>query len=295
MKSTIDIESLRLFRAVAEAGSFTAAGALLEKDKAYVSRVISRLEKRLGVQLLWRSTRRLAITEVGKELYERAVSILNALEDTENVIAKTQSEPVGHLRITCGTEFGVMRVNHWIAQYMKSHPGVKVEAEYTNRVVDIIHEGFDVAIRVGPLPDSDLSARTLGYVEYGLYASPQYLTANGTPLTPQELKRHNLIMFSPRGKPKWVLVNGKESLEVDTEPQFRVNNNLAARDIAAEHLGIVLLPHFQAKPLADEGRLVHILTGWSRSPVAVSAVFSSNRYMTPKVRAFIDLIKKQFE
>lgn len=294
MRSTIDIESLRLFRAVVEAESFTAAGVLLEKDKAYVSRVISRLEKRLGAQLLWRSTRRLAITEVGKEFYERAVSILNALEDTENVIAQTQSEPVGHLRITCGTEFGVMRVNHWIAQYMKKYPSVKIEAEYTNRVVDIIHEGFDVAIRVGPLPDSDLSARTLGYVEYGLYASPQYLTANGTPQTPHELEQHNLIMFSPRGKPKWILVNDKDRVEIDSEPQFRVNNNLAARDIAAEHLGIVLLPHFQAAPLVKERRLTHVLTDWSRSPVAVSAVFSSSRYMTPKVRSFIDLIKSEW-
>ena len=295
MKSTIDIESLRLFRAVVEAGSFTSAGILLEKDKAYVSRVISRLEKRLGAQLLWRSTRRLAITEVGKELYERAVSILNALEDTENAIAQTQSEPVGHLRITCGTEFGVMKVNHWIAQYMRRYPSVKVEAEYTNRVVDIIHEGFDVAIRVGPLPDSDLSARTLGYVEYGLYASPQYLSTKGAPSTPYELKQRQLIMFSPRGKPKWILVNGKDSIEIDTEPQFRVNNNLAARDIAAEHLGIVLLPHFQAEPLVKEKRLIHLLTDWRRSPVAVSAVFSSSRYMTPKVRTFIDLIKNQFE
>ena len=120
MKSTIDLESLYIFRAVVDASSFTAAGELLDKDKAHVSRVVSRLEKRLGVQLLKRSTRRLKITEIGREFYQRACSILAALEETEASIARAQGEPRGVLRITAGVEFGPMRVNHWIAEYLKA-------------------------------------------------------------------------------------------------------------------------------------------------------------------------------
>jgi DNA-binding transcriptional LysR family regulator len=294
MESTMDIESLILFRAVVEQGSFTAAANLLNKDKAHVSRVISRLEKRLEVQLLWRSTRRLAVSEVGRELYERAVSILGALEETQNVLASTQSEPMGHLRISAGSEFGVMRVNHWVAEYMKRYPKVRVEADYSNRLTDVIHEGIDVAIRVGPLPDSDLSARSLGEIKYGLYASPTYLAHHEKLKHPSQLSEHSLVVFSPRGKAKWVLTNKADTYSVDTEPTFQVNNNLAARDIAASGMGVVLLPLFQASPLEKAGTLVRVLEQWEKTPVKVSALFASSRYMAPKVRAFIDIALEFF-
>lgn len=294
MKSTIDVNALQLFRAVVETGSFTGAALLLEKDKAHVSRTISRLEQQLGVQLLWRSTRRLAVTELGRDLYERGVGILNALEDTELAIAQSQSEPKGLLRLTCGTEFGVIRVSGWIARYMNRYPGVKVEAEYTNRLVDIIHEGIDIAIRIGSLADSDLSARTLGHIRYGLYATREYLDIKGEPEQVDELEQHQLIMFSPRGKPHWLLVNGTQKHELKTEPVFRVNNTVAARDVALQHHGITLLPRLLVENTEFENMLVRVLPEWVRAPVVVSAVFSSSRYMTPKVRAFIDLAIEQW-
>ena len=190
MKSTIDLESLEIFRAVIDAGSFTGAGEMLDKDKAHVSRVVSRLEKRLGVQLLKRSTRSLSITEIGRELYERACSILNALEETEASIARAYGEPRGLLRVTAGTEFGLMRVNHWISEYLKQYPQVSVEADFSNRVVDVIHEGVDVAIRVGTLEDSELSVRPLGYIRYGLYANSIYINARREPESLQALSEH---------------------------------------------------------------------------------------------------------
>ncbi|CAI4157036.1 Transcriptional regulator [Alteromonas macleodii] len=290
MKSTIDIESLKIFRAVVEAGSFTAAGELLDKDKAFVSRSISSLEKRLGVQLLWRSTRRLSITEVGKELYERATGIITALEDTELSVGRIHNKPVGTLRLTCGVEFGTLRVNTWLAEYVKRYPDISVEAEYTNRVADIIHEGFDIAIRIGELPDSDLSARTIGYIQYGIYATPTYLRQHGEPKTIEKLESHKLIMFTPRGKPHWELSNGKKNVSIKAEPLVRVNNNIAARDFAANHLGIVLLPNFIAQPMVDRGDFEHLLHEWKRPPVKVSAVFTSSKFMTAKVRTFIELI-----
>lgn len=295
MKSTIDLESLQVFRAVIETGSFTAAGDRLEKDKAHISRVITRLEKRLGVQLLTRSTRRLSITEIGRDFYERVCGILTALEETEASIAYAQGEPRGILRITAGSEFGLMRVNHWVAEYLKRYPEVRVEADFSNRVVDVIHEGIDVAIRVGPLVDSELSVRPLGEICYGLYASPAYVHARGKPRLLKALSQHSLIMFTARGKPVWPLVRGQQREDVTGEALCVINNNLAARDLAAVGLGIALLPHFQATPLVAEKRLTQVLKDWERVPVPVAALFTSSRYMTPKVRAFVDLAIADFK
>ena len=278
-----------------DAGSFTAAGDVLGKDKAHISRVVSRLEKRLGVQLLKRSTRRLKITEIGREFYERACSILAAIEETEASIAHAHGEPRGLLRVTAGSEFGLMCVNHWIAEYLKRYPYVRVEADFSNRIVDVIHEGIDVAIRIGALPDSELSARPLGEIRYGLYASPAYIHARGEPDSPRTLSEHQLIMFSPKGKPVWHLVRGQQREEIAGEALCIINNNLAARGLAVEGLGITLLPHFQAAPLVSQGQLIQIMKDWERVPVPVSAVFTSSRYMTPKVRAFVDLAIAAFK
>ena len=294
MKSTIDLESLHVFRAVIETGSFTAAGDRLDKDKAHISRVVTRLEKRLGVQLLTRSTRRLNITEIGRDFYERACGILTALEDTEASIAHAQGEPRGVLRVTAGSEFGLMRVNHWIAEYLKRYPQVRVDADFSSRVVDVIHEGIDVAIRVGPLVDSELSVRPLGDIRYGLYASPAYVYAKGAPQSLNALVNHSLIMFAPRGKPVWPLLRGQQREDVTADALCVINNNLAARDLAAEGLGIALLPHFQAEPLVAQERLTQVLEEWERVPVPVAALFTSSRYMTPKVRAFVDLAIADF-
>lgn len=294
MKSTIDLEALAIFRAVVDAGSFTASGEGLGKDKAHISRVVSRLEKRLGVQLLKRSTRRLKITEIGRDFYERACCILAALAETEASIARAHGEPRGVLRVTTGIEFGLMRVNNWIAAYLKRYPNVSVEADFSNRVVDVIHEGIDVAIRVGPLVDSELSVRPLGEICYGLYASPAYVQTRGQPKGPKDLAQHALIMFAPRGKPMWPLVREKQREDVIADALCVINNHIAARDLAADGLGIALLPHFQAAPLVAQKRLTQVLTEWQRVPVPVSALFTSSRYMTPKVRAFVDLAIADF-
>lgn len=295
MTSTIDLESLQIFRAVIDAGSFTAAGELLDKDKAHISRVVSRLEKRLGVQLLKRSTRRLNITEIGREFYERACGILAALEETEASIAHAHGEPRGLLRVAAGSEFGVMCVNHWIAEYLKRYPQVRVEADFSNRIVDVIHEGIDVAIRVGTLADSELSVRPLGEIRYGLYANPDYIHVQGEPKSPKDLGKHPLIMFSPKGRAIWPLVKDRQREDIAGEARCVVNNNLAARDLAADGLGICLLPHFQAAPLVSQGRLMQLMNDWERIPTPVSAVFTSSRYMTPKVRAFVDLAVADFK
>ncbi|MEM8795415.1 MAG: LysR family transcriptional regulator [Pseudomonadota bacterium] len=290
----MEIIELRALVAVVERGSFTAAADALETDKAHASRIISRLEKKLGVQLLQRSTRRLNVTEVGREVYERAVGILTALEETEASVARSKGVPTGTLKLTAGTEFGMMAVNNWTAQYLKAFPDMRVEAEFTNRVTDIIHEGFDVAIRIGSLQDSELNARRIGELEYGFYASPDYLRHRAEPGTPDDLTQHDLIMFATGRTPTWEIVKDRDVRKIAAPPRYCVNNNSAVLQMTVEGLGVSLLPHRLTASYVAGGRLTPLLKGWGRIPVQIHAVFASSRYMAPKVRAFVDLAVRSF-
>ena len=163
---TINVDELTAFVAIVRARSFTSAASALGTQKASLSRIVSWLEKRLGVRLLQRSTRSLALTEVGRDFYERATGILTAIDDTEAAIQGTPGEPKGVLRLTCSVEVGILPVNGWIGDFLGRYPQVRVDAEFSNRVVDLIHQGFDLAIRVGPLADSSLSARLIGEFQF---------------------------------------------------------------------------------------------------------------------------------
>jgi DNA-binding transcriptional LysR family regulator len=294
VEATLDLPALRAYVAVVRAGSFTRAAEQLDTQKAHLSRVVRRLEDQLGVQLLQRSTRSMTITEVGRELFERAVSVITAVEETERAIAQTRSEPRGVLKLTCGVEFGELVVNRWIADFLHDHPRMRVDAELTNRVIDLVHEGFDLAIRVGTLPDSALSARRLGEITYAFYASPKYLAKRKKPKLPRDLAQHDLVVFGTTPSPQWNLRCGQEQATVRPNARYRVNHNLAARDAIAAGLGVGMLPEFQAAPLLQAGKLVTVLDGWTREPVPVHAVFASGRYLAPKVRAFVEHARKRF-
>ncbi len=292
--TTISLAEMETFVSVVRHGSFTRAAEELATDKGRVSRTVTRLEQRLQARLLERSTRRLRVTEVGREFYERASAVLAAVADTEAAVANHRREPSGLLKLTAGPEFGTLRVDSWIAEYLRRYPNVRVEAEYTNRLVDLIHEGFDVAVRVGMLPDSELSARKLGDVHYGLYAAPDYLERRGVPIGPDDLVDHDVIMFAPRGRSVWSLIAPREAVTVERDPRYRVNNNLSNLAVTLSGAGISLLPAFMAEPSLSDGTLRRVLADWTRPPVPVHAVFTSSRYMDPKVRAFVDLAASRF-
>lgn len=294
MTTSIDLPEMRVFAAVVTDGSFTTAAERLGTDKARVSRIVRRMEEKLGAQLLTRSTRRLNVTEVGRDYFERAISILTAAEAAEAAVAQQSREPKGLLKITAGSEFGTMVVDQWVAAFLRLAPKVTVEAEYTNRMVDIIHEGFDVAIRVGALEDSGLSARKLGEVDYGLYAAPDYLKDAPKLLTPGDLKHHALILKTTRGRASWTLGNGTQTERITTSPRCAVSSTLSARNLALAGIGIAQLPRFMAAPYEAEGALSCVLPGWSEPPAPVHAVFASSRYMDPKVRSFVDLSVRAF-
>lgn len=253
------------------------------------------MEEKLGAQLLTRSTRRLSVTEVGRDYFERAVSILTAAEAAEAAVAQQSREPKGLLKLTAGSEFGTMVVDEWIAAFLRLAPKVTVEAEYTNRLVDIIHEGFDVAIRVGELEDSGLSARKLGEVTYGLYATSDYLKRGPVIESVSDLHHHDLIMKMTRGRANWILVNGANTEKFTASPRCAVNSTIAAKNLAIAGLGIAQLPRFMAEPYVMNGALTCVLPGWAEVPAPVHAVFASSRYMDPKVRSFVDLSVSAFK
>lgn len=286
---------MQAFIAVVVEGSFTAAAERLNTDKARVSRIVRRMEEKLGARLLNRSTRHLSVTEVGRDYFERASSIVKAAEMAEAAVAQRAEEPKGRLKLTAGAEFGTMRVDGWIATFLHKWPKVSVETEYTNRLVDIIHEGVDVAIRIGPLEDSELSARKLGDLSYGLYASPGYLNRAARLRAVDDLKQHDLIMHAPRGRPGWTLVNGERTEKVSHAPRCALDNMVAAMNAALSGLGVVQLPTYMAEPHVAEGRFSKVLPEWARIPVPVHAVFASTRYMDPKVRDFVDVCRDGFK
>lgn len=292
------LEQLRVLVKVVEAGSFTRAAAVLDMQRSNVSRVIAQLEAELGVTLLERTTRTQSVTEAGRAVHERAVGVLGAIEDTLRVTQRIHEAPRGLLRVTCGVEFGMAAVGAWIETFLARHPQVTVEAEYASRELDLVHEGFDLAIRAGPLPDSRLVARPLGSLRFGLYASPAYLRHRGPPRRPADLEAHDLVVFSGEGarRANWSLFDGRRRVQVRTAAaaRLRVNAGAAVRSAVLGGLGIGQLPHVLADDLVAQGLLLHVLPRWQPDPVPLFAVYPSNRYLTPKVRAFVDLAVDAF-
>lgn len=291
----MELSQLDTFVKVVQTGSFTRAAEQLHSQKAHVSRVISQLEAQLGVRLLERTTRSLSLTEVGREFFERAIGILGAADEARRAVQHALGEPRGTLRLTCGVEFGMLAVNGWVRDYLRRHPAVNVDLEMTGRVVDIVHEGFDLAVRVGPLADSTLAARKLGDLHYGLFAAPSYLRRRLAPADPQDLAQHTLVRFSgSKRRLIWTFTRGSDSQSIEPVARLNVNNSFAVRDAAIEGVGIAQLPWPLAAPAVAAGELQPVLPEWQLPSAPVQAVFASARYLTPKVRAFIDLASASF-
>lgn len=286
----MELSSLQAFVKVVQTGSFTRAADALHTQKAHLSRVVSQLENELGVRLLERTTRSLSLTEIGREFFERAIGILASVDDAQRAVQRALGEPRGTLRLTCGVEFGMIAVNGWITTFLQHYPQLKVDADFTSRVVDIVHEGFDLAIRVGNLSDSTLAARKIGELHYGLYASPEYLKRRSDPAQPQDLASHDVLAFTGGNfQGGWDLRQTEQVVRVGFEPRLKASNVFVVRDAAIAGLGVARLPKVVAAEAMVSGLLQRVLPAWTLSSVPVHAVFASARYLTPKVRAFIDL------
>jgi DNA-binding transcriptional LysR family regulator len=289
----MDLNELLVFAKVVQAGGFTAAARGLRMPKSTVSRKVSELEERVGAQLLQRTTRKLRLTEVGRAYYEHCARIVAEAEAAELAVTRLQAAPHGLLRVTAPLSINLL--GPIVAEFMKSYPEVQLELVCTDRAVDLVEEGFDVAIRAGKLADSSLIARRLGIIERLVVAAPSYIKTRGAPKSPKELEKHDCLLFGAgRDGNTWSLHTGNRSVEVAIHSRLVVNEPDMLRAVTLAGGGVALLPNILCTTDLSTGRLQRILPDWASPGAPVHAVYPSTRHHSPKVTAFVDFLRERW-
>ena len=289
-------EDLQTFVAVVESGSFTAAADRLDMAKSAVSRRISALEQRLGVQLLRRTTRQLNVTDAGRSFYEHGVRVLADLDEAESSVLQQHGELRGSLRLALPLAFGIRHMHEPIAAFSRRHPELRFDLNFDDRRIDLVEEGIDVALRIGKLPDSSLVARRLFDVRAVVCASPAYLEQHGTPATPEDLKDHQCLVYGNLAEPgKWVCrdTNGRR-IRVDVAAAMTANNGDFLNAAAAQGLGIIIQPTFIAGEMIRTGVLVPVLSDYEWPLSAAYAVYPPTRHLSRRARELIDYLAEYF-
>ncbi|RUQ68177.1 LysR family transcriptional regulator [Azospirillum doebereinerae] len=289
------LDDMLAFIKVVDTKSFTAAADRLNLSKSVVSRRIGELENRLGARLLNRTTRKLSLTEVGQAYYERCTRILADLEEAEQAVADLHAAPRGRLRVNAPVSFGVMHLAPAVAEFLERYPSIEIDMDLNDRYVDLVDEGYDLAIRIGRLRDSSLIARRLAPARTVLCASPAYLLAHGTPRTPEDLANHRCLIYTNLPTPDvWPFQVGGETRNVRVSGPLRGNNGDLLREAAIAGIGIVLSPTFLCGDALASGRLLSFLAEHVPSEASVNAVYPQNRHLSPKVRVFVDFLVERF-
>ncbi len=287
---------MAVFVKVVETSSFAATARHLGMSPAMVSRHIQLLEERLGARLLNRTTRRVSPTEVGQIYYERCLRILSELEEADRAASESQSVPRGRLRVTAPMTLGTRHLAPIIADYLRQYPEVAIDLSLDDRCVDLLEEGFDLAIRVGALADSSLIARRLTSAEMALCASPDYLKRHGIPQTPRDLEQHNCLAYAySRSRNEWRFIgpSGREEI-IPVSGRFLANSGDALRIVAREGIGIILAPQFVIEEEMKSGHLVRVLPEYRAAAIPVHALYPHSRYLSAKTRTFIDFLVTSF-
>lgn len=283
---------MEMFARVVEAGGFTEAARRCGVSKSAVSKQISSLEQRLGARLLNRTTRRVSPTEIGLAYYDRAVRILSDTEEADAIAATLQGAPRGELRISAPQSFGQLQLAPLVADFLSEHSEVTIHMDLDDRFVELISEGFDLAIRVGALEDSTLMARKLAEARVHLVASPEYLRRHGEPRSIEELSQHPLLHYSYLASGRsWRLTgpNGAEKT-LRAGGSLTANSGVALLAGVERGLGVAMLPDFIVARSLSEGKVTAILPEARPDPVGVFAVTPPGRFTQPKVRAFVDFL-----
>ncbi|WP_420825226.1 LysR family transcriptional regulator [Sphingobium lignivorans] len=283
--------SLEVFAAVIEHGSFSAAGRVLDLTPSAVSRTIDRIEQRLGVRLLLRSTRALTLTAEGAAYLSAARRILADLDDAEQAIAD-RGAPRGRLRVSASQAHGRLCIVPLLKPFMALHPHILVDISLSDRLVDIAGGEADVAIRFGPLADSALTARKLGENGRIIVASPAYLAEHGTPLVPEDLHRHNCLNFNfRRAEPVWPFRRDGQDYALSVTGSVEANNGETLGQLAADGVGITRVGRFSVAPEIASGRLIPLLEDFNPGDVeSIHAVFVGGANMPARVRVFVDFL-----
>ncbi|HKJ70455.1 MAG TPA: LysR family transcriptional regulator [Gammaproteobacteria bacterium] len=289
------IGEMALFARVVQAGSFSAAARELDRTPSAVSKQIRRLEDRLGVRLLHRTTRRLSLSEAGRTLYQHARQAVAAAQAGEEAVARLQERPRGVLTVNAPVSFGSLHLAPVISDFLARYPEVSVDMTVDDRVLDLVESGFDVAVRIAELPDSSLIARRLAPARHVVCAAPAYLARFGEPRTPADLARHNGLTYAySRQGPEWPFdgPGGPETVRVGGNLQVNHGDGLRAAAVAG--LGIALLPTFIAGDDLRAGRLRPLLPGYRTRELSIYAVYPERRHLPAKVRAFVDFLVETF-
>ncbi|CAD6518076.1 LysR family transcriptional regulator [Paraburkholderia metrosideri] len=289
----MQLEDMRIFVATVDARNFTAAASRLSLSKQFVSRRVMALEEALGVQLLIRNTRKLAVTELGQEFYERARRILGEVEDAEQAMSLRRAGPRGLLRVSAPMSFGMMHLSPLVAMFLRENGDVRFDMELSDRTVDVVGEGFDMAIRIGVLPDSTLVAQKLVDVRMVACCSPGYARRRGKPAVPAELERHSCLLYGHGGAISWDFVVDGVMKGVEVHGPLRANNGDLIRDAAVAGLGIVRLPDFIVADALGSGQLVPVLEDFLPDATSVYAVYPQHRQSSVTIRAFVEFLRTQ--
>jgi len=291
-----ETQELVVFHAVVKHASYVKAAEELSLSASGVSRIVTRIEERLGVRLVQRTTRKLSLTEAGSAFYARTSQILMDLAEAEAEVQETQLHPRGTLRMSASIVFGQLYVAPLLDQLLSRFPELSVELNLGNRFVDLIEEGVDLAIRIGSLGDSRLVARRLCTNKRILVASPSYLERRGTPKSVDDLREHDCVVFTGFSKPReWKLLGPKGTVTVAVSGRVTTNNVEVLTSTAKHGHGITVGATLSVGPALLSGELVRVLPDYEFEPTAVFAVFPSSRQLSSKVRATVDFFAENLK
>lgn len=287
------VAAMRSFRKVLELGSFSAAARQLGLSKAAVSKQVSELEAYLGATLIHRTTRRLHPTDAGQAYFESAVGLLDELEAADAAVRHLQSEPAGTLRVSVPSAFGQVCLSAMLSELGRRHPKLTVSVEASDRLVDLVEEGFDAAIRIrANLPDSTLIAKRIRQIPIHVVAAPGYLKAHGTPQRPEDLSRHNCFIYTLSSRPfEWSF---KGSRHVKVRGTIHANHGHLLLEPLRDGEGIAMLPEFLLSQDLEKGTIVPLLAKFPADPLTLFVVYPPSRHSSPKIRALVDIVGEWF-
>ena len=282
---------MRAFVAVVDAGSFVNAAQALDISKAGISRLVSDLEARLGLRLLQRTTRKLSLTAEGEVFYHRCTEVLQAIEDAEGEVTARGGEAVGLVRVNVPVSFGMTYLAPLWPLFMELHPQVVLEVTLSDRVVDLVDEACDLAVRIARLPNSTLVSRKLASTRLTLCGSPDYLRRHGMPAHPLELSQHAVIAYTLLAMgDQWQFTGAEGPVTVKVQPRMRSNSGDTCCVAAVSGQGLVLEPTFLVGPYLRTGELVEVMPQYRSMDLGVYAVYPTRKYVPPKVRALIEFL-----
>ena len=292
----MDLNETLTFVKVVRLGSFSAAARVLGLPVSTVSTRVARLEQRLGVTLLQRTTRRLSLTEKGQAYFDHAAQGLELMEVAESAVLASKQEPQGRLRVSAPVDLGYDGLARLMGRFRTVHPAVQVELILTDRRVDLVGEGIDVAIRAGHLPDSSLMARQVGIACWEPFATARYLKQAPALLQPNDLTQHLCLQFTMLGKDQWTLRKGDEEVTVPLPGQMVANDLNLIRAMALADQGVALLPRYATQASDKSLRpLLPVLPGWQAKADPVHLVYPRQRFVSATLRAFVDLAVREMQ